>query len=104
MTSQQLRYEVQRSGRTWSVYKITRTKEGVQQELIEGGFFSRLAAQRCKDALEAERLIEVSKLLETVTVRNAKGEVKAVPLSYFCHGSATHRALLDGGWMIVEVK
>jgi len=95
MTTQQLRYEVQRSGRTWSVYKITRTKEGVQQELIEGGFFSRLEAQRCKDELEAERL---------VTVRNAKGEVKAVPLSYFCHGSATHRALLDGGWMIVEVK
>jgi len=42
---------IKQTGKTWSVF--------LNGQLHEGGFFSRLAAQRCKDSLLAEQLIRL---------------------------------------------
>jgi hypothetical protein len=47
--------QVRQTGATWGVF--------VDGELHEGGFFSRLAAQRCKSALEEERIIAIDELM-----------------------------------------
>jgi hypothetical protein len=44
--------EVQKQGRGWGVFGIA----GDTQELIEGGFFSRAAAESCRDRWERECL------------------------------------------------
>lgn len=63
--------QVQRQGNRWGVFAVS----GNSQTLIEGGFFSRLEAQRCKDEHEAERLIPVKALANQDAINHARHRI-----------------------------